>query len=134
VSDLRYRSDDSVAQWTPHAARRPAEAFFYRLSVENGTAVLSGRVADPELRLPRLEKGAALALEVWEQCGARWESERARLWLQGAEASAGFRMRAAGPGLAEGLSEGPLVQHDDVAVRGLVPVCPLVCGSCRAAV
>ncbi|XP_068443137.1 uncharacterized protein [Clinocottus analis] len=101
VSELRYRSNDSTVQWRPHATHQPAVAFFYALSLENGTTVLSSRSTKPELRLSRLEKGKPYVLEVWEECGAHWESERSRLWLERANSSSGYRMRAAGHPLDE---------------------------------
>ncbi|XP_034382705.1 zona pellucida sperm-binding protein 4-like [Cyclopterus lumpus] len=117
VSDLRYHSIDSTARWMPHTTHQPAVAFFYELSLDNGTTMLSSRVADPELRLPRLEKGKTYVLDVWEECGSHWESERSLVWLQGDDSSAGLQMRAAGHVPDEEL-------QFDFALLGLTMVVP----------
>ncbi|XP_035003445.1 uncharacterized protein LOC118101637 [Hippoglossus stenolepis] len=101
VSELSFRSNDSTAVWTPGTSQQSAVAFLYELSLENGTAIQSSRVADAELRLPRLDEGKTYVLEVWEECDGEWESEHSQLCFQGANSSLGFLLRsagAAGPG------------------------------------
>ncbi|AWO97830.1 zona pellucida protein D' isoform 3 [Scophthalmus maximus] len=97
VSELRYRSNDSTAQWTPSTSQQSALAFLYELSSENGTAIQSSRVTDTELRLPGLDEGKTYILDVWEECDGEWASEPSQLCFAGANSSLGFIMRAGGP-------------------------------------
>ncbi|KAK5849358.1 hypothetical protein PBY51_009008 [Eleginops maclovinus] len=97
VTELTYRSNDSTAQWTPSGGHRPAVAFLYELSLENGTAIQSSSVADPELSLLGLEEGKTYLLDVWEECGLQWQSERSRLFFEGSNASFEILGRAAAP-------------------------------------
>ncbi|XP_040028878.2 uncharacterized protein LOC120817111 isoform X1 [Gasterosteus aculeatus] len=102
VSELRYRSNDSTALWMPRT-HQPAVAFLYELSVENGPTMQSSRVTDPEVHLPGLEKGKTYLLDVWEECGGQWKSERSHLDFETPNSSFGLQIRAAGHVLDEGL-------------------------------
>ncbi|CAB1454943.1 unnamed protein product [Pleuronectes platessa] len=102
VSELSFRSNDSTAVWTPGTSKQSAMAFLYELSLKNGTAIKSSRVADAQLHLPRLDEGMTYVLDVWEECDGEWESEHSQLCFQGANTSLGFLLRSAGasgPGL-----------------------------------
>ncbi|XP_029901587.1 uncharacterized protein LOC115355077 isoform X2 [Myripristis murdjan] len=74
VSDLTYRPNNSTAMWTPGTPHRATVTFLYNLTLENGTAVRSSRVSEPELRLPGLADGETYLLDVREECGGRWKS------------------------------------------------------------
>ncbi|KAM8909111.1 uncharacterized protein AB9W97_006115 isoform 2-T2 [Spinachia spinachia] len=100
VSDLRYRSNDSTALWMPRT-HEPAVTFLYKLSVKNGSTMLSSRMYNPEVRLPGLEEGKTYLLDVWEECGEQWESERSHLYFEGPNSSSGLQIRAAGHVLDE---------------------------------
>lgn len=102
VSELRYRSNDSTALWLPSTTHHPAVAFLYELSLENGTTLQSSRVSGTELHLPGLEEGKTYALDVWEECGAQWESGRSHVCFEGANSSLELLVRAAGPALDQG--------------------------------
>lgn len=105
VSGLKYRSNDSTAQWQPSATHHPAVAFLYELSLENGTTLQSSRVTDTELHLPGLEEGKTYVLDVWEQCDGQWESEHSHMCFQGANSSVGLLLRAVGSTLNQGQSD-----------------------------
>ncbi|XP_074482405.1 uncharacterized protein LOC141762261 [Sebastes fasciatus] len=99
VSELRYRSNDSTAMWIPRDTHQPSVAFLYELSLENGTTIRSSRVDDTELHLSGLEEGKTYVLDVWEECGGRWESEHSHLCFEGTNSSLDHLLRAAGPAL-----------------------------------
>ncbi|XP_031732724.1 uncharacterized protein LOC116399603 [Anarrhichthys ocellatus] len=117
VSELRYRSNDSTAQWMPHTTHQPAVAFLYELSLENGTTVQSSRVTDPELRLLGLEEGKTYVLDVWEECDGQWESKHSHVGFEGSNTSFELHMRAAGHVLDE-------VLQFDFSLLGLTMVMP----------
>ncbi|KAM8740487.1 uncharacterized protein AB9X84_020315 [Acanthopagrus schlegelii] len=119
VSGLRYRSNDSTAQWQPSATHHPALAFLYELSLENGTTLQSSHVTDTELHLPGLEEGKTYVLDVWEQCDGQWESEPSHMCFKGANSSIGLLLRAIG--------SAPNRELDlelDIASMGLIVVVP----------
>lgn len=105
MSGLRYRSNDSTAQWQPSATHHPAVAFLYELSLENGTTLQSSRVTDTELHLPGLEEGKTYVLDVWEQCDGQWESEHSHMCFKGANSSVGLLLRAIGAAPNRGQSD-----------------------------
>ncbi|XP_018552655.1 uromodulin-like 1 [Lates calcarifer] len=117
VSELRYRSNDSTAVWTPSARQQPAFAFLYKLSYENGSTIQSSSVTGTELRLMGLEDGKTYILDVWEECEGQWESEHSHLFFEGANSSLGFLIRAAGPAQ-------DLEMQLDLSVMGLMMVVP----------
>lgn len=96
MSGLRFRSNDSTALWLPGTTRRPAVAFLYELTLGGGV-VRSGRSTDAELRLPGLEEGQTYVLDVWEECGGRWESERSSVIIEATDAAPRPAARAVGP-------------------------------------
>ncbi|XP_047431511.1 uncharacterized protein LOC125000160 [Mugil cephalus] len=95
VSDLRYRSNDSTALWTPSISQQVAVAFIYVLSMETGAPVQSSRVYTPELHLGGLENGETYLLDVWEECDGQWESAPSNLWFTAANSSSELHPRAA---------------------------------------
>ncbi|XP_028256405.1 uncharacterized protein LOC114432539 [Parambassis ranga] len=96
VSELRYRSNDSTALWTPSIPQQPARAFIYELSMEKGPIIQSSRLTSTELRLPGLEDGRTYILDMWEECDGQWESEPSRLSFEGSNSSSELHVRAAG--------------------------------------
>ncbi|KAL6117081.1 uncharacterized protein ACO6RY_14943 [Pungitius sinensis] len=100
VSELRYRTNDSTALWMSRT-HQPAVTFLYELSVENGPTMQSSRVYVPEVHLPGVEKGKTYLLDVWEECGGQWESERSQLDFEAPNSSFGLQIRAAGHVLDE---------------------------------
>ncbi|XP_068163619.1 uncharacterized protein [Antennarius striatus] len=98
VSELRYRSNDSTALWLPSNTHHPAMAFLYELSLENGRQFQRSRVTDPELYLPGLEDGKTYVLDVWEECGGQWTSQRSHMCFEATNSSLKFFGRAAETG------------------------------------
>lgn len=96
MSELRYRSNDSTALWTPSIPQQPAIAFIYELSMEKGPIIQSSRLTSTELRLPGLEDGKTYILDMWEECDGQWESEPSRLSFKGSNSSSELHVRAAG--------------------------------------
>lgn len=105
MSELRYRSNDSTALWSPSITHHPAMAFLYELSLENGSRLENSRVTEPVLRLLGLEEGKTYVLDVWEECDSQWTSEHSHICFKGGNTSLEFLMRAAGPGLDHGQLE-----------------------------
>ncbi|XP_021180623.2 uncharacterized protein LOC105937844 [Fundulus heteroclitus] len=83
VSELRYRSSDSTALWTPSLTNQQAVAYIYELSLKNGSIIKSSSVPNTELPLPWLEAGKSYVLDVWEECEGQWVSEPSRLGFKG---------------------------------------------------
>ncbi|KAI3366496.1 hypothetical protein L3Q82_000629 [Scortum barcoo] len=99
VSELRYRSNDSTALWTPNGTHQPHVLnFVYELSLENDTIIQSSRVTDTELHLPGLEDGKTYFLDVWQECDGQWEGEHTHLDFEGVNFLK-FLMRTAGSAL-----------------------------------
>ncbi|XP_074554894.1 uncharacterized protein LOC141810930 [Halichoeres trimaculatus] len=94
VSELRYRSNNSTAQWISSTLNQQT-AFLYELSLENGPTIQTSRVTDTELQLSGLKEGKSYVLDVWEECEGNWESVRSRLCFEGANSSSGILVRAA---------------------------------------
>ncbi|RVE56363.1 hypothetical protein OJAV_G00220460 [Oryzias javanicus] len=95
VSGLRYRSNDSMVVWTPSSPQQTAVAYIYELSLENGPVIQRSRLSHTQLPLPGLEEGKSYVLDVWEECGGRWESEPSHLCFEGANSSFQINVRAA---------------------------------------
>nr|XP_033470436.1 uncharacterized protein LOC117249140 [Epinephelus lanceolatus] len=117
VSELRYRSNDSTAVWTPGTTHRPAVAFLYELSLEDGTTIQSSRVTDTELHLPGLKEGKTYVLDVWEECDGQWESEHSHMGFKGVNSSFELIVRAAGPALTQELQ----VNMSSIGLMMVVP-------------
>ncbi|XP_028427026.1 uncharacterized protein LOC114550440 isoform X1 [Perca flavescens] len=103
VSELRYRSKDSTAQWKPCTTHQPAVSFVYELSLENGTTIQSSRVIDTELPLPGLEEGKTYILHVWEECDKQWKTKHSHVGFEGANSSLKFFVSATGSSLDQEL-------------------------------
>uniref|UniRef100_A0A8C7X6I2 Uncharacterized protein n=1 Tax=Oryzias sinensis TaxID=183150 RepID=A0A8C7X6I2_9TELE len=95
VSGLRYRSNDSTVVWTPSTLQQTDVAYIYKLSLENGPVIQSSRLFDTKLPLPLLEEGKSYVLDVWEECGGRWESEPSHLCFERSNSSFEIHVRAA---------------------------------------
>ncbi|XP_034721257.1 uncharacterized protein LOC117939989 [Etheostoma cragini] len=117
VSELRYRSKDSSAQWKPRTTHQPGVAFAYELSLENGATIQTSRVTDTQLPLPGLEEGKTYALDVWEECDGQWESKRSHVCFEGANSSLKHFGRAAG----SPLDQEPPVDPFSMALTMVVP-------------
>ncbi|KAM9704970.1 uncharacterized protein ACNS7B_001363 isoform 1-T1 [Menidia menidia] len=116
VSELRYRSNDSTAVWTP-SIMQPAMAYIYELSHKSGPIIQSSRVSKTELPLPDLEEGKSYILDVWEECEGQWESEPSHLYLEGANSTFEIHVRAADSAMDQDLQ----LNFDNMGLTLVVP-------------
>lgn len=97
MSELRFRSNDSTALWTPGTTEQSALAFGYELSLDTGTTVQSSRTTDTEVQLLLLEEGKTYILDVWEECDGHWESDHSYLYIEGTNSSEQFLSKTGVP-------------------------------------
>ncbi|KAK5607695.1 hypothetical protein CRENBAI_024056 [Crenichthys baileyi] len=117
VSELRYRSSDSTALWTPSLTHQQVVAYMYELSQGNGSTIESSSVSNTELPLPGLEAGKSYVLDVWEECDGLLGSEPSHLNFEGSNSTFKIDVRA----IQSPQSEELQVDFDNIGLRMVVP-------------